>query len=102
MSIYLSQPLQYYQDYTSFDFSSCFERFSHSEPFEFHDSLQLSTFRYYPQAVEVYGPDVETVVQEEDTQALDKPLIEPVKHKNFQVQEQQLPETTWTRHGVHG
>lgn len=43
----------------------------------------------------MYGPDVETVVQEEDTQALDKPLIEPIKHKNFQVQEQQLPETTY-------
>ncbi|KAM3957003.1 116 kDa U5 small nuclear ribonucleoprotein component [Aphomia sociella] len=51
--------------------------------------------RYYPQAVEVYGPDVETVVQEEDTQALDKPLVEPVKHKKFQVQEQQLPETKY-------
>ncbi|KPI95365.1 PREDICTED: 116 kDa U5 small nuclear ribonucleoprotein component [Papilio xuthus] len=51
--------------------------------------------RYYPQAVEVYGPDVETVVQEEDTQALDKPLVEPVKQKKFQVQEQQLPETTY-------
>lgn len=43
----------------------------------------------------MYGPDVETVVQEEDTQALDKPLVEPVKHKKFQVQEQQLPETTY-------
>ncbi|XP_045456514.1 116 kDa U5 small nuclear ribonucleoprotein component [Melitaea cinxia] len=51
--------------------------------------------RYYPQAVEVYGPDVETVVQEEDTQALDKPLIEPVKHKKFQMQEQHLPDTTY-------
>ncbi|XP_039765866.1 116 kDa U5 small nuclear ribonucleoprotein component [Pararge aegeria] len=51
--------------------------------------------RYYPQAIEVYGPDVETVVQEEDTQALDKPLVEPVKHKKFQMQEQQLPETTY-------
>ncbi|KAG6459710.1 hypothetical protein O3G_MSEX011557 [Manduca sexta] len=51
--------------------------------------------RYYPQAVEVYGPDVETVVQEEDTQALDKPLVEPIKHKKFQVQEQQLPETNY-------
>ncbi|CAG4927566.1 unnamed protein product [Colias eurytheme] len=51
--------------------------------------------RYYPQAVEVYGPDVETVVQEEDTQALDKPLIEPVKNKKFQLQEQQLPHTIY-------
>ncbi|XP_026324057.1 116 kDa U5 small nuclear ribonucleoprotein component [Hyposmocoma kahamanoa] len=51
--------------------------------------------RYYPQAIEVYGPDVETVVQEEDTQALDKPLVEPIKQKKFQVQEQQLPETNY-------
>ncbi|XP_063547720.1 116 kDa U5 small nuclear ribonucleoprotein component isoform X1 [Cydia strobilella] len=51
--------------------------------------------RYYPQAVEVYGPDVETVVQEEDTQALDKPLVEPVKHKKFQIQQQELLETTY-------
>lgn len=58
-----------------------------------HLLIQLS--RYYPQAIEVYGPDVETVVQEEDAQALDKPLIEPVKHKNFQVQEQELPETKY-------
>lgn len=43
----------------------------------------------------MYGPDVETVVQEEDTQALDKPLVEPIKHKKFQVQEQQLPETRY-------
>lgn len=51
--------------------------------------------RYYPLAQEVYGPDVETIVQEEDTQALDKPLIEPVKKHKFQVKEQDLPETTY-------
>lgn len=51
--------------------------------------------RYYPSAVEVYGPDVETIVQEEDAQALDKPLIEPVKKLKFQIKEQDLPETTY-------
>lgn len=51
--------------------------------------------RYYPTAVEVYGPDVETIVQEEDAQALDKPLIEPVKKLKFQIKEQELPETTY-------
>ena len=51
--------------------------------------------RYYPKAVEVYGPDVETIVQEEDAQALDKPLIEPVKKMKFQLKEQTLPETTY-------
>lgn len=51
--------------------------------------------RYYPTALEVYGPDVETIVQEEDAQALDKPLIEPVKRMKFQLKEQNLPETTY-------
>ncbi|KAF4514202.1 UNVERIFIED_CONTAM: hypothetical protein B566_EDAN019400, partial [Ephemera danica] len=51
--------------------------------------------RYYPLAQEVYGPDVETIVQEEDTQALDKPLIAPTKKKKFQLKEQELPETTY-------
>lgn len=45
--------------------------------------------------MEVYGPDVETIVQEEDAQALDQPLVEPVKRKKFQVREQQLPDTTY-------
>lgn len=51
--------------------------------------------RYYPTAVEVYGPDVETIVQEEDAQPLDKPLIEPIKKLKFQLKEQELPETTY-------
>lgn len=51
--------------------------------------------RYYPTAVEVYGPDVETIVQEEDAQPLDKPLIEPVKKLKFQIKEQELPDTTY-------
>ncbi|XP_055679618.1 116 kDa U5 small nuclear ribonucleoprotein component [Lutzomyia longipalpis] len=51
--------------------------------------------RYYPTALEVYGQDVETIVQEEDAQPLDKPLIEPVKKMKFQLKEQELPETTY-------
>ncbi|XP_059478720.1 116 kDa U5 small nuclear ribonucleoprotein component [Neocloeon triangulifer] len=51
--------------------------------------------RYYPLASEVFGPDVETIVQEEDTQALDKPLIEPVKKHKFQVKQQDLPDTIY-------
>lgn len=51
--------------------------------------------RYYPTSLEVYGPEVETIVQEEDAQALDKPLIEPVKKLKFQLKEQTLPETTY-------
>ena len=35
--------------------------------------------KYYPTAGEVYGPDVETIVHEEDAQPLTKPIIEPVR-----------------------
>lgn len=51
--------------------------------------------RYYPSSAEVFGPDVETIVQEEDTQALTVPLIAPLKHKKFQIREQNLPETVY-------
>lgn len=51
--------------------------------------------RYYPSALEVYGEEVETIVQEEDAQPLDKPLIEPVKKVKFQIKEQELPDTTY-------
>ncbi|XP_071102577.1 116 kDa U5 small nuclear ribonucleoprotein component-like [Haliotis cracherodii] len=51
--------------------------------------------KYYPTAEEVYGPDVETIVQEEDTQPLTEPIIAPVKKKKFSMAEQDLPETTY-------
>lgn len=51
---------------------------------------------YYPSALQVYGPDVETIVQEEDAQPLEVPLIEPVKKKKFQLKEQDLPETVYS------
>lgn len=51
--------------------------------------------QYYPSAMQVYGPDVETIVQEEDAQPLDVPLIEPVKKKKFQLKEQDLPDTIY-------
>lgn len=51
--------------------------------------------RYYPSAAEVFGPDVETIVHEEDDQALTVPLVAPVKKKKFQVKEQNLPDTVY-------
>ena len=51
--------------------------------------------KYYPTAEEVYGADVETVVQEEDTQPLTQPIVEPVKNNKFSYQCQELPETTF-------
>ena len=52
--------------------------------------------RYYPSAGEVYGPDVETIVHEEDTQPLTKPIIEPVRKNKFEHVEQELPETNYS------
>ncbi|KAK3090695.1 hypothetical protein FSP39_013824 [Pinctada imbricata] len=51
--------------------------------------------KYYPTAEEVYGPEVETIVQEEDTQPLTEPIIAPVKKKKFSMAEQDLPLTTY-------
>lgn len=42
--------------------------------------------QYYPSASQVYGPDVETLVQEEDTQTLQQPIVAPVEHKKFTVE----------------
>ncbi len=53
--------------------------------------------QYYPSASEVYGEDVETMVQEEDAQALSVPIVEPVKIRRFAVQEEGLPETRFDR-----
>jgi U5 small nuclear ribonucleoprotein component len=51
--------------------------------------------KYYPTASEVFGPGVETIVQEEDTQALTQPIIAPVKRSRFSILEQDIPETTY-------
>jgi len=51
--------------------------------------------KYYPTAEEVYGAEVETVVQEEDTQPLTEPIIAPVKKHKFSIQEQELPSTVY-------
>ena len=41
--------------------------------------------KYYPTAKEIYGADVETIVQEEDAQPLTEPIVKPVTRKKFQV-----------------
>lgn len=51
--------------------------------------------KYYPTAEEIYGPDVEAIVQEEDNQPLTQPIIEPVKQKKFSHLVQTLPITTY-------
>jgi len=51
--------------------------------------------KYYPTPGEVFGPDVETITHEEDTQPLTKPIIEPVKKNKFEHVEQELPATSY-------
>ncbi|BFZ55935.1 hypothetical protein PYCC9005_002976 [Savitreella phatthalungensis] len=53
--------------------------------------------QYYPSAREVYGPDVETLVQEEDTQALSEPIVAPRVERKFAIEEQDLPDTLYDR-----
>ena len=53
--------------------------------------------QYYPTAQQVYGEDVETMVQEEDAQPLTQPIIAPVAQKKFQVQEADLPPVHYSR-----
>ncbi|KAF9735706.1 elongation factor Tu GTP binding domain-containing protein [Paraphaeosphaeria minitans] len=53
--------------------------------------------QYYPSASDVYGADVEVLVQEEDTQALSQPIIAPVVQKKFTVQEEDLPPVHYSR-----
>eukprot|EP00158_Paraphelidium_tribonemae_P007400 Partr_v1_DN28233_c1_g1_i1_m75347 putative Elongation factor len=49
--------------------------------------------KYYPDADEVFGEDVEAIVQDEDTQLLTEPIIAPISHKTFTLQEKEIPST---------
>ncbi|KAL1919373.1 uncharacterized protein VTP21DRAFT_2066 [Calcarisporiella thermophila] len=53
--------------------------------------------KYYPTAEEVYGPEVETLVQEEDTQPLTEPIVKPIKTKKIQIFEKDLPPTVYKK-----
>lgn len=53
--------------------------------------------QYYPTAQQLYGTDVETMVQEEDTQPLTQPIIAPIINKKFTVQEDSLPNVSFDR-----
>ncbi|KNC73312.1 hypothetical protein SARC_14130, partial [Sphaeroforma arctica JP610] len=53
--------------------------------------------KYYPTANEVYGEDVETLIQEEDTQPLTVPIVDPVKVSKWGRSEKDLPRTTYSK-----
>eukprot|EP00043_Microstomoeca_roanoka_P004395 m.49368 g.49368 ORF g.49368 m.49368 type:complete len:989 (+) comp12471_c0_seq1:193-3159(+) len=53
--------------------------------------------QYYPTAEQVYGKDVETIVQEEDTQMLSEPIVKPKVEKKYSAAEQELPDTVYEK-----
>lgn len=53
--------------------------------------------QYYPSAEDVYGPDVETLVQEEDAQPLTEPIIAPIKVRKWTVEEKDMPQTRFDK-----
>jgi 116 kDa U5 small nuclear ribonucleoprotein component len=53
--------------------------------------------QYYPTAQQVYGEDVETMVQEEDAQPLTQPIIAPPDTRRFIIEEADLPPVFFDR-----
>jgi 116 kDa U5 small nuclear ribonucleoprotein component len=53
--------------------------------------------QYYPSAEQIFGPDVEVLVQDEDTQPLTEPIVAPLKVKSFAVEEKDLPPVHYSR-----
>lgn len=52
--------------------------------------------RYYPSAEDVYGTEVETLVEEEDTMAITEPIIQPVRNRKFAHSVKELPRTSYS------
>ena len=52
--------------------------------------------QYYPDASEVYGEDVETLVEEEDAQPLSVPIVAPIKQRKTTTLEEDVPQTTYS------
>ena len=53
--------------------------------------------KYYPTALEVYGEEVETTVQEEDTQPITQPIVAPIRPKNYDLVEKKQPTTRYSQ-----
>lgn len=52
--------------------------------------------KYYPTAIEVYGEEVETTVQEEDSQPITQPIVAPVVAKDYDLVEKTQPGTVYS------
>ncbi|CAJ0962944.1 unnamed protein product, partial [Mesorhabditis belari] len=53
--------------------------------------------KYYKSALEIYGQEVETLVQEEDAQPLTEPIVKPTTQRKFQATEHNLPNTVYNK-----
>lgn len=53
--------------------------------------------QYYPSASDLYGADVETLVQEEDAQPLSEPIVAPIKVRKWTVEEKDMPQTRFDK-----
>ncbi|KAL2315543.1 Pre-mRNA-splicing factor cwf10 [Schizosaccharomyces pombe] len=53
--------------------------------------------QYYPSAEEVYGSNVDIMVQEQDTQPLSQPIIEPIRHKRIAIETTNIPDTVYKK-----
>uniref|UniRef100_A0AC35TT49 116 kDa U5 small nuclear ribonucleoprotein component n=1 Tax=Rhabditophanes sp. KR3021 TaxID=114890 RepID=A0AC35TT49_9BILA len=53
--------------------------------------------KYYPSAMEIYGEDVEVLMEEEDAQPLTEPIVKPVGLKKFKTEEYNLPNTVFKK-----
>jgi 116 kDa U5 small nuclear ribonucleoprotein component len=65
---------------------------SHSSAIVLHEDK-----KYYPSAEEVFGPGVETMVQDEDTQPLEEPIIKPIVTKVWEIYETKQPSTNYDK-----
>ncbi|KAJ1608410.1 snRNP-specific protein U5 [Cryptosporidium canis] len=66
--------------------------------------VQYEDKEYYPDPSQVYGEDVEILVEEEDHQHIDEPLISPLKENKFDLIEKNLEylETTFSYEFLRG
>jgi U5 small nuclear ribonucleoprotein component len=71
---------------------------SRSLPEPVHNAVILHEDKqYYPSAEDVYGPDVEALVQEEDAQPLSEPIVAPIKVRKWTVEEKDMPQTRFDK-----
>lgn len=60
-----------------------------------HQIILHEDKKYFPELEEAY-PGVETLIMEEDAQPITQPIIEPIKSKNFDTIQKEIPETTFS------